>query len=94
MVMKTLTVRFAIACTLAVLAGCNWGHSARRDDPHATPGEQVGRAAYVAEKNAKKAATELAQDVKTFSHDAREGFKETKQKDQERGKPRNGEAAK
>jgi hypothetical protein len=81
--MNTLAVRLAVACTLAALAGCNQGNSAHRDDPQGTPGEQVGHAAYVAEKDAKKAVKEVAQDVKTFSHDAREGFKEEKQKDQE-----------
>ena len=79
---------------LAVLAGCSSGNSARRDDQNATPGEKVGHAVYVAEKDAKKAVKEVAQDVKTFSHDTREGFKEEKQKDQGRVKKPDGEGAK
>jgi len=92
--MKTFAVRLAVACSLAGLAGCNLGNSAHRDDHQVTPGEQAGHAAYVVEKDAKKAAKEVAQDLKTFSHDAREGFKDEKQKDQEGAKRPEGEAAK
>jgi hypothetical protein len=92
--MNTLAVRLAVACSLAALAGCNLGNSAHRDDHQATPGEQAGHAAYVVEKDAKKAAKEVAQDLKTFGHDAREGFKDEKQKDQGGAKPPAGGAAK
>ena len=95
--MKTLAVRFALTCSLAVLGGCNWGKSAHRDDHQetpGTPGEKVGQAAYKVQKGAEKAAKELQHDLKTFSHDAREGFKEEKQKDQQPGKQPEGAAAK
>jgi uncharacterized protein HemX len=69
----------AISC---FLAGCNQQDSANRDDRHETPGQQAGKAAYEVEKGAKKAAKELDHDVKTFAHDAHEGFKQQKEKDQ------------
>ena len=78
--MKTLAVVF---CALT-LAGCNVGDSARRGDRKETPGEQAGRAAYEVKEGAKKAATEVAKDLKSFRQDAREGYSEEKQKAQER----------
>ena len=68
-----------------VLAGCS-RNDRSRDDHHQTPGEAAGKAAYEMEKNAKKAAKEVSKDVKTFAHDARQGFQEAKQKDTERKK--------
>ena len=69
---------------LALLAGCSYGTDAHRDQSKETPGEQVGRAAYLAKKDAQKAADELSRDVKSFRHDAKEGYQEEKQKIQER----------
>jgi len=83
--MNNLGLRFAIACSLAALAGCNQQNTAHRDE---TPGEQVGRAAYEAKKEAKKAAQELSKDLKSFSHDAKAGYQEEKQKNGEREKTR------
>ncbi len=74
---------FAVALTLAVLAGCNWG-DAHRDDSHEPPGKVAGREAYQVEQDAKKAAKEVSKDLKDFSQDAHKGFQEEKQKDQER----------
>lgn len=85
MEMRTL----AAALPLLLLAGCNSGDS----DHKKTPGEVVGHAAYEAEKDAKKAAKEVSKDVKTFAHDAKEGFKDAKQKDIEKKKTREGEGA-
>jgi hypothetical protein len=78
--MRIFIVRMAAAGCIAILAGCNYGNSAHRDDPKETPGEQAGRAAYDVQKGAKKAAKELAQDLKSFRHDAHEGYQEEKQK--------------
>jgi hypothetical protein len=77
---------FAVALTLAVLAGCNWG-DAHRDDSHEPPGKVAGREAYQVEQDAKKAAKEVSKDLKSFSHDAREGYQEQKKKDQQQRKP-------
>jgi hypothetical protein len=63
------------------LAGCYQSDSSHRDE---TPGEKAGRAAYQAQQDAKKAAKELSQEVKSFRHDAKEGYEEQKRKDQER----------
>ncbi len=76
--MKTFTAGLAIASCITLL-GCN-SDTAHRDDHNQTPGEQVGRAAYVAKQDAKKAAKELSQDLKSFRHDAQEGYQEEKQK--------------
>ena len=81
---KNLMLPLAVACGLAALAGCNQGEPAHRDE---TPGEKAGRAAYQAQQDAKKAAKKLSDDLKTFGHDAREGYQEQKQKDQERKAP-------
>ena len=88
--MKTFTARIirrvGAACFLTLLAGCNYSDSAHRDDRKETPGEQVGHAAYLAKKDAKKAAEEISQDLKSFKHDAHEGYQEEKQKDLEHPK--------
>ena len=81
--MKTLVISFVAMLTLAGLSGCN---------SDKTPGEAAGQAAYEVEKGAKKAAKEISKDVKTFSHDAKEGFKDAKQKDLERKKAREAES--
>ena len=79
--MKTL-VRFTATMLLMILAGCRSEDSDRRQ----TPGEAAGHVAYEVEKGTKKAAKELSKDLKSFSHDAKEGFQDAKQKDIERKK--------
>jgi hypothetical protein len=70
----------AIAFVLTFIAGCN------RDDHHQTPGEVAGKTAYEVQKDVKKASKELSKDLKSFGHDAREGFQEARQKDLQRKK--------
>ena len=77
---------FLVAVAAAVLAGCGWGDSAHRDEHRTTPGEAAGKATYYLQKDAKKAAKELGHDLKTFGHDAHEGFQDAKQKDVEKKK--------
>jgi len=43
------------------------------------------------EKGAKKVAKEVGKEVKTFSHDAKEGFQDAKKKDIEKKKAREAE---
>jgi len=80
-----------VALSLAVVGGCNRNDSANRDDHQTTPGTVAGHAAYVIEKDAKKVAKEAAKDLKTFGHDAHEGFQDAKQRDLERKKAKEGE---
>ena len=82
--MKTPAVLFPVALSAILLAGCNSDHQQ-------TPGEAVGHAAYEAEKETKKAAKEVSKDLKTFTHDAKEGFKDAKEKDAERKRGRDAE---
>jgi hypothetical protein len=72
-----------IAISFLALAGC-YSDTAKREDRHDSPGEATGKAAYNIQKEAKKAAHEAAKDLKTFGHDAREGFQNAKQKDVDR----------
>lgn len=76
--MTALSIRIAIVASVTLLAACS------RDDRRQTPGETAGHAAYEIEKGTKKAAKEVSKDVKSFAHDARQGFEEAKQKDAER----------
>ena len=69
-----------VAMAMAVLAGCS------KDDHRTTPGDIAGRTAYYAEKGTKKAAKEVGHDLKTFSHDAQQGFEDAERKDLERKK--------
>jgi hypothetical protein len=85
--MKTLVIVVA----LAALSGCNSSSSA---DHQETPGEAAGHVAYEVQKDAKKAAKEAAKDIKSFSHDAKDGFQDAKQKDAERKKAREAEGSK
>jgi hypothetical protein len=80
--MKILPTGLAVAFSLAVLAGCNTGDTARRDDgDHRSAGEVAGKAAYEIKKGAQKAAKELKKDIQNFNHDAKEGYREQKAKD-------------
>lgn len=72
-----------IFVSFLILAGCERGDSAHRDDRR-SPGESAGQAAYEVQKDAKKAAKELGDDLKTFRHDAREGYKDAQEKDRAR----------
>jgi hypothetical protein len=91
--MKIFVVPFAFAAFLAILTGCGSRDSANRDEHPTTPGTAAGHAAYVIEKDAKKVAKEAAKDIKTFGHDAHEGFQDAKQKDLERKKAKEAEGA-
>jgi hypothetical protein len=81
---------FVVALSLISLAGCNSKDSA---DHQQTPGEAAGHAAYEAQKDAKKVAKEAAKEIKSFAHDAKEGFQDAKKKDVERKKDREAEGA-
>ena len=83
--MKNLALRLAVAVSLAVLAGCNYGDTtARRDGDHRSAGEAAGKAAYDIKKGTQKAAKELSRELKDFRRDARTGYQEEKTKDQTR----------
>jgi hypothetical protein len=69
---------FVAVLAFVALAGCN---SSNSSDHQQTPGEAAGHAAYEVQKDAKKVAKEAAKDIKTFAHDAKEGFKDAKEKD-------------
>jgi len=78
--MKILAV--TIAASVILLTGC---------DRDKTPGETAGHVVYQVEKGAKKVAKEVGKEVKSFSHDAKEGFQDAKQKDIEKKKAREAE---
>ena len=82
--MKKPAVLFALAMFLTGFVGCNQNDAAKKDDHPKTPGEAAGHAAYVIEKETKKVAKEAAKDLKTFGHDAKEGFQKAKEKDLEK----------
>ncbi len=88
-VMKTFIRCVVVVGTLTLMIGCNMSDTAHRDDRKPTPGEQVGRAAYVAKEDAKKAAKEVTQDLKSFRQDAREGYQEEKVKHEKEKVPAN-----
>lgn len=77
--MTTFARTFTIASGLALLAGCSNSNPSHRGE---TPGEQVGRAAYDAQKDIKKGAKEVTKDLKQFRHDAQAGYQEEKQRQQ------------
>ena len=93
-VMKTSGWLLAVTLFLVLSAGCYRRDADRRDDNRTTPGEAAGKAAYTIQQGAKKAAKEIGKDLKTFGHDARQGFQEQKQKDLERKKAREAEDTK
>jgi hypothetical protein len=74
----------SVTIVLAALVGCQPEPSAQNPDHRPTPGEAAGRTAYEVQQGAKKAAKELSKDLKSFGHDAREGFDEQKRKDLEK----------
>jgi hypothetical protein len=87
--MKTGAIAVAVIFSMALFVGCD----SRASDRHETPGEAAGRAAYNVEKESKKAAKELSKDLKTFGHDARQGFESEKRKDEAGKKVREPEAS-
>jgi hypothetical protein len=89
--MKIFVVLFALAASMFILMGCSSRDSANRDDHPSTPGTVAGHAAYVIEKDAKKVAKEAAKDIKSFGHDAHEGFQNAKEKDLARKKAKEAE---
>jgi hypothetical protein len=77
--MKAFAAGLAVTISLAMLGGCYSGDSAREE--RKTPGEIAGQAAYDIQKGAKKASKEISKDLKSFGHDAREGYHEEKAKE-------------
>ena len=73
--MKRSYACLALALAVVALAGC-------ADERQKTPGEAAGQAAYTVKKDAEKAAKEIKKDLKSFTHDAKEGYQEAKQKEQ------------
>lgn len=84
--MKNFTRCFALACGLAWMSGCSSWNPTQQNGQKETPGQQVGRAAYDAQKDVKKGAKEITQDLKDFRRDAREGYQEEKQKHEQKKK--------